>query len=138
VDSSRFQQSLLIIGSTRFNFKPPLEDYLYEMNLNRREGFTVLFEDLVDLDISDEEYSELMRLNDEENYYGLWNFARRKCKAMTLLEPFEVLREEIIGNRQRKIEPTLALTGVYFAFQLEAQYRRQLDEARATRHHRAE
>jgi hypothetical protein len=122
IPSHRFQQSLLIIGSKRSGFEPPLEDFFFELNMGIKDGFQSLFEDLVDFGIGDEEYEELKVLCDKEDYYGIWSFSRAMCKDITLLEPHEILRKEIRACRKRSITPSLALAGLYFSFQMSWEY----------------
>ncbi|MDC7220279.1 MAG: MFS transporter [Spirochaetales bacterium] len=130
--SYRFQQNLLIIGSKRSGFEPPLEDFFFELNLDAKSGFQSLFEDLVDFGITDEEYEELKELSDKEDYYGIWCFSRAKCKGITLLEPHEYLREEIRGYRKRSICPSLALAGLYFSYQLSREYENRLERLKSS------
>ena len=132
IPSYRFQQSLLVIGSTRAGFKPSIEDYFFELNLGVREGFQSLFEDLVDFGISDAEYKELEQLCREEDYYGIWSFSRAGCKEINLLEPNEFLRQEIRGFRKRSISPSLALAGLYFSFQLKREYSSRMERIKSS------
>jgi hypothetical protein len=132
IPSFRFQQSLLIIGSTRAGFKEPLDDYFFELNVRDRDGFQSLLEDLVDFGISDEEYEEIKVLLDSGDYFGIWSFSRNKCKRITLLEPYEYLRQEICRFRKRSISPGLALAGLYFSFQLDLLYNNRLDKIKSS------
>ncbi len=130
--SHRFQQSLLIIGSARAGFSPSLEEYFYELNLGMRDGFHSLFEDLVDFDLRDGEYEELKAMVEDEDFYGIWSFCRAKCKGIDLLEPYEILRQEIRSYRKRSITPTMAMAGIYFSFRLDREYRDRMDRIRSS------
>ncbi|MDC7226425.1 MAG: MFS transporter [Spirochaetales bacterium] len=120
--SFRFQQTLLIIGSKRAGFEPPLEDYFFELNMDESSGFQSLFEDLVDFGIEKAEYEQLKLLCEVKDYFGIWSFARARCKEISLLEPHEILRQQICGCRKRSITPSLALAGIYFSFQFSGEY----------------
>ena len=120
--SFRFQQTLLIIGSKRAGFEPSIEDFFFELNLNEREGFQSLLEDLSDFGIKADEYEKLENFCDAKNYFGIWSFARERCKKISLLEPHEKLRQEICGCRKRSITPTMALAGLYFSYQFSGEY----------------
>lgn len=123
--SHRFIQSLLIIGSLRLNFKPPIEDLFYELNLDHQEGFNTIFEELVDLDIESDEFELLQEYALKENYIGLFTWCRDRCKKFKLVEPFEKLRLEITSYKKRKIEPSVSLGILYFTIQLEKAFKIQ-------------
>ncbi|MDC7241681.1 MAG: MFS transporter, partial [Spirochaetales bacterium] len=118
-ESYRFTQSLMIIGSRRQNFKPPIEDLFYELNLSGKGGFDALMEEMVDLPITEEEFNGLVSDIMEQNYGALWAWCRTRCKCLSLMQPHEFLRESIVSFRKRKFTPTLALAGLYFTLQLE-------------------
>ncbi len=123
--SHRFIQSMMIIGSTRQNFQPPVEDLFYELNLSEEGGFDAILEELADLEIPEEEFYRLMALMKEKNYLSLWSWCRNRCKELKLLEPYEQLRQSIISYKKRSISPSLALAGLYFTMQLEILYTKQ-------------
>ncbi|WP_169714808.1 MFS transporter [Spirochaeta cellobiosiphila] len=118
-NSFRFKQSLFIIGSTRNNFQPPLESLFHELNLSEQGGFDTLFEEIADMSLSEEEFTRLFRLSKQKDYLGLWDWCRKRCTALTLLEPFESLRLNILGFKGNSISPTLALAGLYFTMHLD-------------------
>ena len=117
--SHRFTQSLMIIGSRRQNYQPPIEDLFYELNLSEEGGFDALLEDMVDLNITEEEFNTLVADIENREFASLWSWSRNRCKALSVLQPHEFLRESIANYRKRTISPSLALVGLYFTLQLE-------------------
>ncbi len=117
--SHRFTQSLMIIGSRRQNYQPPIEDLFYELNLSEEGGFDALLEDMVDLKITEEEFNTLVADIENREFASLWSWSRNRCKALSVLQPHEFLRESIVNYRKRTISPSLALAGLYFTLQLE-------------------
>lgn len=123
--SHRFIQNLLIIGSLRLNFTPPIEDLFYELNLDKEEGFNTIIEELIDLNIDPDEFETLQEDVLNSNYIGLVTWCRCRLKKIRLVEPYEPLRQEILLFKKRKIEPSIALGIIYFTIQLEKAFKVQ-------------
>jgi len=124
--SHRFVQSLLIIGARRQNFHPPLEDFFYELNLSVQGGFDTLFEELADIELTQEELDQLQKLAASSDYRDLWKWCRDRLKSFTLLEPYEPLRRNILEYKKRTITPTMAAGVLYFTLQLELIHNRDI------------
>lgn len=125
-NSFRFQQSLIIIGATRLNLTPPISEFFHELNLNTLKGFDMVFEELVDLKISNNKFEELQDFIISEDYLSIWIWCRNRCKTFTLVEPYDYLRNEIVHYKKRKIEPTMAMVGLYFTNQLELEHNKHM------------
>ncbi len=117
--SHRIIQTLMIIGSLRQSFTPPIEDMFLELNISEKGGFDTLMEEMVDLQLTESDLTTLMDGINEKQYYNLFSWCRHRCKEFTLLDPYETLRTCIVGFRKRHIGPSLALAGLYFTMQLE-------------------
>ena len=50
-------------------------------------------EELVDLDLTDEEFGFIEDLISNLDYQGIWLWCRTRCKLYKLLNPFENLRK---------------------------------------------
>ncbi len=124
--SHRFIQSLMIIGSTRQNFQPPLAELYYELNLSEKGGFDSLLEELADLKMPEEEFDGILKDIREKNFLSLWGWCRSRCKMFSLLEPYECLRKSIVDYRKRSLNPSLVLAGLYFTMQLELIHEKHL------------
>ncbi|MDC7126196.1 MAG: MFS transporter [Spirochaetales bacterium] len=130
--SYRFIQSLMIIGSLRQNFQPPIDTLFYELNLSEKGGFDALFEELADLDLSDEDFSLLADGIENKDYYSIVSWCRHRCKGFELLEPYEYLRKSIVSYKKRHISPSMAMAVMYLTMQLELLYKKQLSAVRYT------
>ncbi|MBN2628115.1 MAG: MFS transporter [Spirochaetales bacterium] len=117
--SHRFIQSLMIIGSTRQNYQPPMEDLFLELNQSEQGGFETLMEEMADLSWEEGEFEQLMDHIRDRSWYALWSWCRNRCRPMKLLEPHEHLRESIVAVKKRNLTPSLVLAGLYFTMQLE-------------------
>jgi len=120
--SYRFVQSLLIIGSRRQSFEPPIEDLFYELNLSEKGGFSALLEEMADMKMSEEEFYRIQDHLEQKDFPALWNWCRSRCREFSLLEPHEPLRKSILAMKKRKLMPSLVLAGLYFTLQLEKIY----------------
>ncbi len=130
--SYRFTQSLLVIGSTRLKFYPPLENFFYDLNINEKNGFESIMEELVDLDLTDEEFGFIEDLISNLDYQGIWLWCRTRCKLYKLLNPFENLRKEILSYKKRNIDSNLALAGLFFTIRLEILHKDYIINTKST------
>lgn len=125
-DSFRFQQSLLIIGSTRLGFEPPLSNYYYDFNCNEKEGFDMILEEFIDIQIPTSDFLYLQDMYHIKDYFSIINWAKKQCKLFKLVEPYEKLRKEIVSHKKRKVTPTMALSVLYFTFHLHQEHNKMM------------
>ncbi len=118
-ESYRFVQSLMIIGCRRQSFQPPIEDFFYELNLSEQGGFDALLDELADIQMSEEEFNLLQEDMNGRNYPALWSWCRNRCKNMSLLEPYEPLRANIVSVHKRNFTSSYVMAGLYLTLQLE-------------------
>lgn len=125
--SFRFQQSLLIIGSTRLSFEPPISEFFYDLNCNESEGFQIMLEELIDIKISPSDFNLIQKCIIDKDYYGIFNWSKTICRELKLVEPYEKLRIEIVDFRKRKITASIAFASLYFTYQLMLIHKDTLD-----------